>query len=352
MKIVTILGARPQFIKSWAISDAFRRAKLHEVVLHTGQHYDDSMSGRFFTELGLVQPAYHLGVGSGPHGQQTGRMLEAIEGVLIKERPDWVVVYGDTNSTIAGALAAAKSNFPLAHIEAGLRSFNRRMPEEVNRVLTDHVSTLLFCPSQAAADNLAREGVEHGITVVGDVMQDALLHFSARAQTASTILAQLDATAGKYHVATIHRAEVTDNPALLRHLITALDRVALPVFLPLHPRTRARLEAHGGLPPAAGNLRLIEPLGYLDMLRLVGACRSVLTDSGGLQKEAYWLGRPCVTLRAETEWIETVATGWNTLAGPDASGLAAALARPVPDKRPQLYGDGRAADKIVAALVR
>ena len=352
MKIITILGARPQFIKSWAVSDALRRAEINEVIVHTGQHYDESMSGRFFAELGLAPPHHHLGVGSGPHGAQTGRMLEAIENVLIQEDPDWVVVYGDTNSTLAGALAAAKLNLPLAHIEAGLRSFNRRMPEEVNRVLTDHLSTLLFCPSQAAADNLAREGIGRGVVVVGDVMHDSLLHFSARARTASTILDQLGATAEKYHVATIHRAEVTDNPARLRTLLGVLDRVDLPVYLPLHPRTRARLEAHGGVPAPVGNLRIIEPLGYLDMLRLVGACQRVLTDSGGLQKEAYWLGRPCVTLRAETEWTETVDAGWNTLVGADADNLGRALASPVPRNRPQLYGDGRAAEKIVAALNR
>ncbi len=252
MKIVTILGARPQFIKSWAVSDALRRAEISEVIIHTGQHYDESMSGRFFTELGLAHPNYCLGVGSGPHGAQTGRMLEAIENVVTQENPDWVVVYGDTNSTLAGALAAAKLNLPIAHIEAGLRSFNRRMPEEVNRVLTDHVSTLLFCPSQVAADNLAREGIGRGISVVGDVMHDSLQHFSAFAQASSTILDQLQTTPGNYHVATLHRADVTDNPERLRCLLDVLDRIALPVFLPLHPRTRARLEAHGGVPAPVG----------------------------------------------------------------------------------------------------
>jgi UDP-GlcNAc3NAcA epimerase len=352
VKIVTILGARPQFIKSWAVSDALRRAQISEVIVHTGQHYDECMSGQFFVELGLARPQHHLGVGSGSHGAQTGRMLEAIEGVLINEQPTWVVVYGDTNSTLAGALAAAKLNLPLAHIEAGLRSFNRGMPEEVNRVLTDHVSTLLFCPSHTAADNLTREGIGRGIAVVGDVMQDSLLHFSALAQASSSILKKLNARAEEYYVATLHRADLTDKPERLRRLLDVLDRLALPVYLPMHPRTRAKLEAQGGVPPPKGNLRIIAPLGYLDMLRLVGSCQRVLTDSGGLQKEAYWLGRPCITLRAETEWIETIDAGWNTLVGADADNLDVALAQPMPRDRPNLYGDGRAAEKIVAALNR
>lgn len=350
MKIVTILGARPQFIKSWAVSAALREAGLTEVIVHTGQHYDESLSGRFFTELGLRAPDHHLGVGSGPHGRQTGRMLEAIEGVLEAERPDWVVVYGDTNSTLAGALAAAKLHQPVAHIEAGLRSFNRAMPEEVNRILADHVSRLLFCPSPAAAGHLAREGITAGVEVVGDVMHDALQHFSARARATSTVLARLGLAPEDYYVATVHRAELTDHPGRLLALLATLDRLDRPVILPLHPRTRARLDAAGPSPAPGGALRLVEPLGYLDMLRLMGDCRRVLTDSGGLQKEAYWLGKPCLTLRAETEWTETIAAGWNWLVHDDPARIGAALHAPPPAAHPPLYGDGRAAARIAAAL--
>lgn len=351
VKIVTVLGARPQFIKAWAVGAALRRAQIEEVVVHSGQHYDEEMSGRFFTELGLAAPRHHLGVGSGPHGQQTGRMLEAVERALQAERPDWVIVYGDTNTTLAGALAAAKLDLPVAHIEAGLRSFNRAMPEEVNRVLTDHISRRLFCPSDSAAANLRAEGIVAGVHVVGDVMHDSLLHFAARAAAGSAILGQLGLAPESYHVATLHRAALTDDGEQLRRLLGVLDRLDAPVLLPLHPRTRARLEALGGLAPLGGRLRVIPPLGYLDMLRLVASCRRVLTDSGGLQKEAYWLGRPCITLREETEWVETVAAGWNTLAGFDARRIEAAVGTEPPPVRPPLYGDGRAAERIVAALV-
>ena len=351
MKIVTILGARPQFIKSWALSRALRAAGVAEVVVHTGQHYDDRLSGRFFAELGLTPPAHQLGVGSGPHGWQTARMLEGIEHVLGVEDPAWVVVFGDTNSTLAGALAAAKLHRPIAHVEAGLRSYNRRMPEEINRVLTDHASTLLLCPSAAAAGNLAREGITSGVHVVGDVMHDALQHFVAVAREQSTVLDQFGLTPGAYHVATLHRAALTDDPARLGALLLTLDALNAPVLLPLHPRTRARLDAAGIAAPTGGNLRLIEPVGYLDMLRLVDGCRCVLTDSGGLQKEAYWLRRACVTLREETEWIETVAAGWNTLAGTDAARIHAALAAEPPPAHPDLYGEGEAAPRIVRALL-
>lgn len=351
MKLVTILGARPQFIKAWAVSRALREAGVQEVVVHTGQHYDESMSGRFFSELGLRAPDHHLGVGSGPHGQQTGRMLEAVERVLQAEKPAAVMVYGDTNSTLAGALAASKLHLPLVHVEAGLRSFNRAMPEEINRVLTDHVSTLLFCPSQPAADNLAREGIVQGVHIVGDVMHEALLHFSTVARDTSQILTRLELQPGGYHVATVHRAEITDDPARLAGLLATLGRLSLPVVLPLHPRTRARLEAQGGVPTGTGQLKLIEPLGYLDMLRLVGGAQRVLTDSGGLQKEAYWLGKPCITLRAETEWTETVAAGWNRLTHDDPALITAAIAAEIPASRPELYGDGRSAERM-AALIR
>jgi UDP-GlcNAc3NAcA epimerase len=350
VKIVTILGARPQFIKAWSVSTAFQAAGAQEVVVHTGQHYDESLSGRFFTELGLRTPNHHLGVGSGPHGQQTGRMLEAIERVLETEKPDWVVVYGDTNSTLAGALAAAKLHTPIAHIEAGLRSFNRKMPEETNRVLTDHISTLLFCPSPDAATNLSREGVTRGVHVTGDVMQDSLLHFAQRARATSNILERTHLKADDYYVATVHRAELTDDPPRLRALLDVLRSLDRPVILPLHPRTRARLEASGGLPAEDGRLRLVEPLGYLDMLRLVADCRRVLTDSGGLQKEAYWLGKPCITLRPETEWVETVAAGWNWVVYDDAARIRRAVSATPPAARPALYGDGQAARQIATLL--
>ena len=349
-KVVTVLGARPQFIKAWAVGQAIRRAGWREVLVHTGQHYDDSLSGRFFAELGLSPPDHFLGVGSGPHGQQTGRMLEAVERILVAEAPDWVVVYGDTNSTLAGALAAAKLHLPIAHVEAGLRSFNRRMPEEMNRVLTDHLCQRLFCPSSAAVENLAREGLLTGVLAVGDVMYDALLHFVDRARTRSTVVTDLGLSDRSYHVATLHRAELTDDPDRLCALLSVLDRLDIPVVLPLHPRTRARLSAARDSPTLTGGLRLIEPLGYLDMVRLVSSCQRVLTDSGGLQKEAYWLERPCVTLRDETEWTETIATGWNTTTGTDEARIRSALAAEPPNAHPSLYGDGHAADRIAAEL--
>ena len=350
MKIVTILGARPQFIKSWAVSTALGQAGIDEVIVHTGQHYDESLSGRFFEELQLTPPSHHLGVGSGPHGRQTGRMLESIEQVLLLEKPDRVIVYGDTNSTLAGALAAAKLHLPLAHIEAGLRSFNRRMPEEINRVMTDHLSALLFCPSAVSVENLHREGVIHGVHLVGDVMQDSLRHFAQRAEATSPILDQLGLKPESYHVATIHRAELTDDPDRLCALLGVLAKLDHPVLLPLHPRTRARLAGNADIFAATGRLRLIDPLGYLDMLKLVANCHHLLTDSGGLQKEAYWLARPCLTLRPETEWVETLATGWNILTADDPARINAALQIPRPLQHPELYGDGHAAEAIAGLL--
>ena len=347
MKIVTIIGARPQFIKAWSTSCALRAAGLDEIVIHTGQHYTESLSARFFAELGLPQPHHHLGVGSGPHGRQTGRMLEAIEAVLLVEQPDWVLLFGDTNSTLAGALAAAKLRIPIAHIEAGLRSFNRTMPEEINRITTDHVSDLLFCPCTSAVAQLAREGITRGVHEVGDVMQDALLHFVTRARAESNILTRLGLEPAAYHVATLHRAEITDHPDRLQALLAVLGDLDLPVVLPLHPRTRDRL---GGSPANCGGLRLIEPLGYLDMIHLVASSCRVLTDSGGLQKEAYWLGRPCITLRAETEWTETVTAGWNQLVNDNPALIHAALHTPEPALRPALYGSGNAAMLIAGLL--
>lgn len=355
MNLVTIVGARPQFIKAGPVSAALAAAGIHERLLHTGQHYDDAMSARFFAELGLPTPAVNLGVGSGTHGAQTARMLAGIEEHLLAWKPDAMLVYGDTNSTAAGALAAAKLHIPVAHVEAGLRSHNRRMPEEVNRVVTDHLSARLYCPSAESAENLRREGITAGVSIVGDVMHDAVLHYRPRALASSQVLARLCVEPQSYYVATLHRAELTDDPATLLAVFTALSTLGRPVIMPLHPRTRAKLAAAGWREPDVVGLRVIEPLGYLDMLALVASADRVLTDSGGLQKEAFWLDRPCVTLRAETEWVETVTSGWNTLVSPNganfAERLGSAISRPQPVEKWLLYGDGRAAHRITADLM-
>lgn len=350
MRILTVVGARPQFIKAAAISRELRTAH-RELLVHTGQHYDDNMSQVFFTELDIAAPDYNLNIGSGDHGAQTGAMLAGIEVIIRKERPDLVLVYGDTNSTLAGALAAAKLHVPVAHIEAGLRSFNRRMPEEINRVLTDHLSHLLFCPSRTAVKNLKMEGISVGVHLVGDVMQDALLFASARAAARSSVLEELELQPGRFLLATVHRAENVDDPQRLRGIMSALRELALTedVVLPLHPRTRKALGAEALR--EGGRLRLIDPVGYLDMVMLERSARMILTDSGGIQKEAYWLGVPCVTLREETEWVETVQAGWNRLAGSGARDIVSA-ARTIerPASRPELYGDGRAARRCLALL--
>lgn len=313
MKVLTILGARPQFIKAAVVSRAFRRhGGIAETLVHTGQHFDASMSAVFFAELDMPEPSHALGIHGGGHGDMTGRMMVALEPIVARERPDLVLVYGDTNSTLAGALVAAKLHVPVAHVEAGLRSFNRRMPEEVNRVLVDHVSALLFCPTRAAIENLRREGLTDGIHAVGDVMYDAALFARAASRTRPAITAALGLAPGSFDLATLHRAENTDDGARLAELATWLrERTALrPIVMPLHPRTRAALAHHGiGL----DGVRLIEPVGYFDMARLIADCVEVHTDSGGLQKEAYFHRKLCTTLREETEWVETVAAGWNRL---------------------------------------
>ncbi|MGQ9550768.1 MAG: non-hydrolyzing UDP-N-acetylglucosamine 2-epimerase [Roseiflexus sp.] len=348
MHIVTIVGARPQFIKAAAISRILRQ-RHREVLVHTGQHYDAGMSAIFFQELDIPEPDVNLAVGSASHGAQTGAMLTKIEAVLLAERPDWVLVYGDTNSTLAGALAAAKLHIPVAHVEAGLRSFNRAMPEEINRVLVDHISALLLCPSQTAIDNLAREGITRGVTPVGDVMADVLRLAIEQADTSLPDISGVASNA--YALATVHRAENTDDPARLRGILTALSSLDMPVIFPVHPRTRRAIASVGWTPP--GKVRLIEPVGYLSMVALMRHARVVLTDSGGVQKEAYWLGVPCVTLREETEWVETVTHGWNTLTGADPERIVAAASRSRPSTpRPLLYGDGYAAERCVAALER
>ncbi|OPZ82103.1 MAG: UDP-2,3-diacetamido-2,3-dideoxy-D-glucuronate 2-epimerase [bacterium ADurb.Bin429] len=360
MRILTVIGARPQFIKAAAVSRALRaEPDIAESLLHTGQHYDPMMSAVFFQELDIPEPAYHLNIGSSSHGAQTGRMLEAIEQVLRDAPPDWVLVYGDTNSTLAGALAAAKLHIPVAHMEAGLRSFNRRMPEELNRILTDHASALLFAPTETAVANLRREGItSERIVLIGDIMYDAARHFGAVAARDSRILAQLDLSPGGYALATIHRAENTDDPKRLHAIFAGLKAVAedAAVVLPLHPRTRKCLLDAGLLDDVAGCLRLIEPVGYLDMVMLERSARLVVTDSGGVQKEAFFHGVPCVTLRDETEWTELVDCGWNRLLPPVSAnavrdGLRAALSAPPPPSPPDgLYGGGQAAVRVVPCL--
>lgn len=348
MKIVTIVGARPQFIKAAAFSRA-ARARHTEILVHTGQHYDASMSDVFFEELGLPQPDHHLGVGSGSHGWQTGQMLERIEAVITRERPDRVVIYGDTNSTLAGALAAAKLGVPVAHVEAGLRSFVRDMPEEINRVVADRISMYLFAPTQTAVDNLAREGITTGVTLTGDIMYDALLQHAETASKTSRVLRELALEPKHYALATVHRAANTDDPARLAEIFDALALLREPVIVPMHPRTRAALM--GTDIEVEPPVRIIEPVGYLDMLELQRNARIVLTDSGGVQKEAYLLAVPCVTLRDETEWIETLAGGWNVLAGTNAERILAAARRSPPTGQPPaVFGDGKAAERMVSAL--
>jgi UDP-N-acetylglucosamine 2-epimerase len=348
MRVLTVVGARPQFIKAAPVSRVLR-ATHDEFLLHTGQHYDDAMSDLFFRELEIPAPDRNLEVGSGNHGAQTGAMLAGIEAVSQDYRPDWMLVYGDTNSTLAAALAGAKLHVPVAHVEAGLRSYDRRMPEEVNRVLADHVSTLLLCPTEMAVANLAREGITDGVRIVGDVMYDAFQQNLERARGVSTILADLGIEPGGYHLLTVHRAENVDQPERLQQILKGIAASGRLTIFPAHPRTRAALRA-GGVALGA-NMRVIDPVGYLAMLVLEQGAEVVLTDSGGVQKEAYFAGRPCVTLRDTTEWTETVAAGWNVLVGTDPGAIAAATDgfRPTAG-RPALFGDGHAAEKVVAAI--
>ena len=345
MRLASIVGARPQFVKLAAVSSAVRQ-RHDEIIIHTGQHYDYNMSMLFFDELTIPAPDYHLGVGPGSHGVQTGRMLEAIELVLAKERPDWVIVYGDTNSTLAGALAAAKVRIPVAHVEAGLRSFNRAMPEEINRVVTDHISDRLFCPVEAARRQLGDEGIAQNVEVVGDVMYDMLLRVRSKLGTrARELLPYLGVSPQNYVLVTVHRASNTDDPEAIRAIAHALNRLELPVIFPVHPRTRACLERAGIV--WERHVQLIEPVGYLDMLALEREAYRIFTDSGGVQKEAFLLGVPCVTLREETEWIETVQAGWNTLVGNHCREMLNAMRRPkpqAPERNP--FGEGDAAIRI------
>ncbi|MFZ1506948.1 MAG: UDP-N-acetylglucosamine 2-epimerase (non-hydrolyzing) [Anaerolineae bacterium] len=348
MKIVTIVGARPQFIKAAPVSQALA-GQHQQILIHTGQHYDREMSDLFFDELHIPRPDYELGIGSGPHGRQTGQMLQRIEEALLAEKPAWVLVYGDTNSTLAGALAAVKLQIPVAHVEAGLRSFNRAMPEEHNRVLTDHCADLLLCPTQTAVNLLAAEGITRGVFLVGDVMVDALLAHGALAARHATLARHLDLRPQGFALATIHRPYNTDDPARLVAILAALAGLAMPVVFPVHPRTRAALTRAGLTPPA--NVIALDPIGYLDMLALEQAAALILTDSGGVQKEAYCFAVPCITLRPETEWVETVQAGWNRLAWGDAAQVIEAAQRPWPTTPPPpLFGDGHAAARIVGLL--
>jgi UDP-GlcNAc3NAcA epimerase len=361
MKVLTVVGARPQFIKAAMVSRAIEEwnggsgsslGRIQEVLVHTGQHYDDNMSDVFFRELEISPPAHNLAVGSGPHGQQTGRMLEGLERIMQKEKPDLALIYGDTNSTLAGGLAASKLQIPVAHVEAGLRSHNRTMPEEINRILVDHLSTLLFCPSTVAEKNLGSEGITKGVHLVGDVMYDSLLFNLNRMREKKNVLDRMGLRAGNYGVLTIHRAENADNPIKLREIVAALQRLNLPLVFPVHPRTQAAL-THAGITTFPSLIRPTKPLSYQEMLELVRGARLILTDSGGVQKEAFLLRVPCVTLRNETEWVETVDAGWNRLAGTDPDKIVSA-SRELLARRPgtpgQPYGDGQAGQSVVRVM--
>jgi UDP-GlcNAc3NAcA epimerase len=380
MKVVSIVGARPQFIKAAPVSKALRNADHQEILVHTGQHYDCGMSRVFFDELGISEPDVNLAVGSGTHGRQTAHMLVGVEDVLLREKPDWVLVYGDTNSTLAGALAAVKLQVPLAHVEAGLRSFNRKMPEEHNRVITDHCSDLLFCPTQTAVQNLQKEGFSKIINAgklldenllknklstlgsellplvvnVGDTMYDAALQFSEIAQRRSSILQDLELEPKGYLLATVHRPYNTDNPENLNNILNAFDEIEEPIIFPIHPRTHQKISEFGLLTPhsALRNPKFIDPVGYLDMLVLEQNARLILTDSGGMQKEAYFFGIPCITLRPETEWIETIEAGWNVIVGSNHSTIVQKVrtVQPPSHKSRKLFGGGHASRSIVSKL--
>jgi UDP-GlcNAc3NAcA epimerase len=357
IKIATIIGARPQFIKAATISRCIAEHNskslspiIEEILVHTGQHYDDGMSAIFFRELEIPEPRYNLNIGSGSHSRQTGQMLIAIEEVLIKEKPDWVLIYGDTNSTLAGALAAAKLHIPIAHVEAGLRSFNRLMPEEINRILADQLSRLLLCPSQVAVDNLIAEGITKGVHITGDVMANALEFAAAKTTTSSDILVRLELEPQGYLLATVHRAENTDDSQRLMNILSAFESLNEIIVFPAHPRTRKFLRDTGYQPPK--NVKLIDPVGYFEIIALEKYARLILTDSGGIQKEAYWLNIPCITLRDETEWVETKETGWNVLTGADRDRIIDVVSSfKEPSEHPSLYGDGRATIKCIQTLL-
>ena len=352
MKIITIIGARPQFIKAAMCSQVFAEQGIKELIVHTGQHFDENMSKVFFEELSIPKPAYNLGIGGGSHGQNTGRMIEVIEQVLVSEKPDWVLVYGDTDSTLAGALAAVKLHIRVAHVEAGLRSFNRKMPEEINRILTDHAANLLFAPTETAIQHLTSEGIiGDKVILVGDVMFDAALHFGNLADDQSNVLGTLGLQPRSYTLATIHRAENTDDPTRLDAILRGFGEFSHNIVLPLHPRTRSRIDKFGLT--MSSNIQIIDPLGYIDMVMLEKNASLIATDSGGVQKEAYFYRVPCVTLRNETEWIELIDTGWNCLVPPiDGIDIAVAMKNALGScgMEIELYGQGDAAEKITRKL--
>jgi UDP-GlcNAc3NAcA epimerase len=362
IKIVTVVGARPQFIKAAAVSRAINcRNELSlspaiiEKIVHTGQHYDDNMSKVFFDELEIARPDYNLGVGSALHGEQTAQMLEGIEDVLVKEKPDFCLVYGDTNSTLAGALAPVKLHIPAGHVEAGLRSFNRRMPEEINRIVADHVSDILFCPTQTAVENLVKEGIVQGVYKTGDVMYDCMLFYAKKGEPVSQgLLKSLNVRPKSYYLTTVHRAENTDCIARLTQIVEALNEIStseFPVILPLHPRTVSYVEKYGL--EFGSDVKVIEPVSYLEMLVLEKNASVILTDSGGVQKEAYWFSVPCVTLRDETEWVETVESGWNTLAGADKDRIIKGIRggdKLRDESAESIYGNGDASERIIEII--
>ena len=346
-KIVTVVGARPQFVKAAVISRLIRgeyTSEFSEILVHTGQHYDDNMSDVFFREMSIPEPDINLEIGSGSHGRMTGRMLEKIEEVLLREKPDCLLTYGDTNTTISGALAASKLHIPVAHVEAGLRSFDKRMPEEQNRVLTDHLSSFLFCPTDKAVENLHSEGLTRGIFRTGDIMFDASLFYRERLSLPDFDLPD------EFMLITIHRAENTDDPLRMKNIVDALNESdALPGILPLHPRTRKTMDSMGLR--FRDHIRVIEPVGFLQMLALEDACTCIVTDSGGVQKEAYFFQKPCITLRDQTEWVETVEAGWNRIVGADKEKITDALKTlSVPDTYNPLYGNGNTGKEILTIL--
>ncbi|MEW4281678.1 non-hydrolyzing UDP-N-acetylglucosamine 2-epimerase [Priestia megaterium] len=355
LKVLTVIGARPQFIKACMLSNAFSsESNIQEIIVHTGQHYDENMSNVFLKQLKLPNPHYFLGTGSDTHGKQTAKMLLKLEDIIISEKPDIVLVYGDTNSTLAGSLAASKLHIPIAHVEAGLRSYNKKMPEEINRVLTDHLSTWLFCPSNTAVKNLENEGITQGVYQTGDIMYDAVLYYKDVALQKSNILSDLKIAPKNYYLATVHRAENTDNPQRLTAILEAFRQINETVLFPLHPRTKNKIK-HWNLENliSSSNIKIVEPLDYFDMLAVESQAGIILTDSGGVQKEAYMLGVPCITLRDETEWIETVNSGWNHLTGADMEKiLEAARKISVPKAHTPLFGDGETSKSICKSLMK
>ena len=350
MKIASIVGARPQFIKSALISTELRK-KYHEILIHTGQHYDFELSQLFFNEMGIPEPDYNLNVGSFTQGKQTGKMLMEVEKVLLKEKPDFVLVYGDTNSTLAGSLASVKLHIPVGHVEAGLRSYDKSMPEEVNRVLTDHCSDLLFCPTKTAVNNLKKEGIEKGVYLTGDVMVDALLYNKEIAEEKSNIIEKLRLKSKQYLVATIHRASNTDNEKNLKNIVDAFCEIDETIVFPAHPRTVKYLKKYGFYEKLYKHVKLIKPLGYLSFLKLMNHAKKIMTDSGGVQKEAYILRVPCITLRDTTEWVETVEDGRNILVGSDREKIVKSVKGfEAKGRQRNIFGDGRASEKICEIL--